>query len=110
MASTEGDSDSKNGDTAPGSLDNPLPDGTDPATRDGSKSVGGAKPTVSGKQTLPLSSEITTINLRLVLPGVSQPVEIVVSAGNLVPEDQNPTEGLLYHSLIHSVVIYMSDL
>ena len=86
MASTEGDSDSKNGDSTLSSLDNPLPDGADQIQPgDGKSSGGGVKPTSSSslvKATLPLNSEITTINLWLVLPGVSQPLEVVVSKGH----------------------------
>ena len=83
MASTEGDSDSKNGDSPPSSLGNPLPDGSDRIQRDGGKESGGTKGSVSGsslgKTSLPLSSEISTVTLRLTLPGVSSLVEVVVS-------------------------------
>ena len=87
VASTEGDSDSKNGDSPPSSLVNPLPDGSDQnELDDGSKQSGGAasKTSVSGgslvkqQSSLPLNSEISMVTLRLALPGVSQPVEVVV--------------------------------
>ena len=83
MASTEGDSDSKNGDSPPSSLGNPLPDGSDRTQRDGGNQSGGTKGSASGgglgKTSLPLSCEISTVVLRLALPGVSSPVEVVVS-------------------------------
>ena len=85
LASSEGESDAKNEDTL-SSLDNPLPDGRDQIQQDGGqtrsavvKAAGGGTATGSRtKQTLPLDSEITTINLRLALPGVAQPVEVMV--------------------------------
>ena len=79
LTSSEGDSDSKNGDTL-NSLDNPLPNGmdrTEPDKEEGGKdcvAVAGSR----GKQNATLNKEITTINLRLVLPGVSEPIEVMV--------------------------------
>lgn len=68
--------DSKNEDTL-SSLDNPLPErtGQDGGEGEAGKASGGA---AGKKQNLALNSEITTINLRLMLPGVSQPVEVTV--------------------------------
>lgn len=76
LASSEGDMDSKNEDTL-GSLDSPLLEGTgqDGGEGEAEKDSGGV---AEKKQNLALNSEITTINLRLVLPGVSQPVEVTV--------------------------------
>ncbi|CAI8049028.1 Clustered mitochondria protein homolog [Geodia barretti] len=88
MASTEGDSDSKNGDSPPSSLGNPLPDGSDRTQRDGGNQSGGTKGSASGgglgKTSLPLSCEISTVVLRLALPGVSSPVEVVMSTRDTV--------------------------
>ena len=61
-------------------MDNPLPNGMDQTERD--KEEGG-KDRVAvagsiGKQNASLNKEITTINLRLVLPGVSEPIEVMV--------------------------------
>lgn len=68
--------DSKNEDTL-SSLDNTLPEGTeqDSGLGEAGKASEG---TVGKKLNLALNSEITTINLRLVLPGVPQPVEVTV--------------------------------
>jgi hypothetical protein len=97
-ASVEGDSDSKNGDSALSSLDNPLANGTDQTQRgSGEQSetttttattkpgVGGNSSSGSavGRQTLPLDSEIR-VSLRLVLPGVAQPMEVVMSSRDTI--------------------------
>ena len=83
--------DSKNGDSNLGSLDNPLPDGSDQASCHGNNtglSGGGAEAGVSSgseerKTVTATSCEITTISLRLVLPGVSQAMEVMVSGVTL---------------------------
>ena len=92
LASSDGDSDSKNEDTL-SSLDNPLPNGMDQNSRDKNKQEAGIKGsdnctsgsgTASGSGSLgskakkTQTSEIATISLRLVLPGVPQPVEVTV--------------------------------